>query len=532
MQVAGIPSINRNYGRRELDKRYGKTCCFRMKLALWIALLELLCNQIYTKVVKEENIDFDYDEDAYAMYSDFYSGYTGEEDFGAAVPPIASEAYLIAMENEVGCTMKTWMGKALDKKRAKGGKSELERIEEAKRQAEMRMRGAHFHSSEDHNNVHDESMYDDYGGYYGDEDGKGDDTDPTIKRDSDTVGEERRHKWQKYAEQLQLGLLDSRKFAELVRDTLPSSGGAVSAYKGIRDDTLWAQLTALEGVSTDPQREAAIASVLRLDLSALQAATPVGERYRRLSSRLLPSEEAARAEMEEALQRRQVERRKVREHTFGPSCESITCEACCMIVSDLSTSPPHRDPETRQRWCSQGLYAFGPLQRMCRTLTASAHSQSYLDLLRKTHADAHVNHTTAVAACTSLGACSPQTYRHDTFDGAVKHVTAVCEECMAVGSLLETRLYFLGAQVAGKDRWAEVDEEAMEMLIRKACIDLDMESCSILMSDPYTAAWFASQHFEKYYQAEATDRSTPSTFATLFCRVAGACGASPEETRA
>ena len=86
------------------------------------------------------------DGDAYASYAesyaDAYADYYGDDGGGAvvtaAVPRIATESYLLSSMDAHGCQRRRYTGTASGEK---GLRTDLQRMEEAKRQAEMRMRG-------------------------------------------------------------------------------------------------------------------------------------------------------------------------------------------------------------------------------------------------------------------------------------------------------------------------------------------------------------------------------------------------------
>jgi hypothetical protein len=112
-----------------------------------------------------------------------------------------------------------------------------------------------------------------------------------------------------------------------------------------------------------------------------------------------------------------------------------------------------------------------------------------------------------------------------------------CARCIALGNELESRFYFLGAAMAvqagdasGVAGWAnELDEDAAEELVTATCIDLGFSVPALLGRALSKVSWFVSQHFERYYQADTTDRSAPKSFAEAMCELADACSDAPPE---
>lgn len=86
------------------------------------------------------------DGDPYASYAesyaDAYADYYGNDEEAAvataAVPRIATESYLLLSMDAHGCQRRRYTGAASGEK---GLRTDLQRMEDAKRQAEMRMRG-------------------------------------------------------------------------------------------------------------------------------------------------------------------------------------------------------------------------------------------------------------------------------------------------------------------------------------------------------------------------------------------------------
>jgi hypothetical protein len=112
-----------------------------------------------------------------------------------------------------------------------------------------------------------------------------------------------------------------------------------------------------------------------------------------------------------------------------------------------------------------------------------------------------------------------------------------CARCITLGNELESRFYFLGAAMAVQAGdassvagWAnELDEDSAEELVTATCIDLGFPVPALLGRALSKVSWFVSQHFERYYQADTTDRSAPKSFAEAMCELADACSDAPPE---
>jgi len=343
-----------------------------VRISSWLVLAIMIalywCARA-SEVMYSEDEDFGYSEMYYAYYdvdaeaSDASGAHQATStSVKMTVKPVASESFLVSSESEFGCQRRALKGAA--RNIVKAALTDLERMEEEKRLAEQRMRGTNVdlevlgietggasvlgrESTDWVGADHEGHDYgDEYGYRYGYEYGYEYDKDadnPHCPENPQNQGDgndestqgtplfsaDRLHRWANLGSDLAQGILDTRRFAELLRADMPhlaaptsatSSTGQQRSYGGIDDAAVWAAISQLDGMRDgDPQRDAIVAAELGMDLDAIMSHSVDARRKRRMSGRLHPSEARVLREMTSERRRLRRERRLARQHEYEPN---------------------------------------------------------------------------------------------------------------------------------------------------------------------------------------------------------------------
>ena len=304
------------------------------------------------------------------------------------------------------------------------------------------------------------------------------------------------------------GLLDTRRFVELlVKDLPPASDKEYGRRYGVSDRTVWREVLRLGGLAdADVARQRVVAHGLGLEFDELERAYVALQR--RMSGKFLPSEQQALQQRRAASRRRVKARARDREYRYGPDCEAIVCHACRTVATAVLKAPVGSEAAVcGSHGDASASFAFGPLQRMCRALTESVHSATYLQVIASERnggggGGARNEHRVGTELCIGLGACGMATGASAHQDqgqgqGGVAAATVVaatvaesvaavrpwtpeweaavsggratpeagfvatvapgyqegglrCARCLTLGNELESRFYFLGAAMAAQ----------------------------------------------------------------------------------